>query len=385
MKIDKSNPLHWFYLGVFTLNVCLVLLLRLVFRPKTRNVVVLYGHKLNGNLLALQAHAHKEAVAPDIFFLTLDPVYYRQLRQGNSRVLSGLNPFHMIRLLWAYAIVSDHGLHSLILFLKFSHVQFVDVWHGIPFKGFGAHDFRVQHCFREVWVASDKMKHLYVNQFGFPEDIVQVTGYARTDKLALGLSDSSSLKGGLSIPCDKKVILFAPTWQQDDKNRSVYPFGLSEHDFLERMSLFCERNGAICIVRKHLNMPFITHTNYQHIYMRPSCDFPDTESILLISDLLICDWSSIAFDYLLLNRPALFLDVPPPFDKGFSLDASFRFGRVVKGDAELFSALTDSLMEPGRYFAQYAGMHQKIRQELYGDMADGQAAARCLARLSGLR
>jgi len=114
----------------------------------------------------------------------------------------------------------------------------------------------------------------------------------------------------------------------------------------------------------------------------PFADYPDTEAILRISDVLICDWSSIAFDYLLLNRPTLFLDVEPPFAKGLSLGREYRFGPVVRDLDELLHQLERSLAAPEDYQADYGARQAAIRDTVYGQYADGNSAARCVDRLS---
>ena len=47
-----------------------------------------------------------------------------------------------------------------------------------------------------------------------------------------------------------------------------------------------------------------------------------------MSDMLITDWSSIALDFLLLDRPTLFLDVPSSFKLGIFKEEILRFGKI---------------------------------------------------------
>jgi CDP-glycerol glycerophosphotransferase (TagB/SpsB family) len=385
MKINKSDPAHWLYLIIFTANTCMALLFRLICKPSHKDTVILYGHKLNGNLKSLYDYAEKTSPGNTLFFLTMDPAYYQILKQQDKQVLCGLYPLHMLKLASAHALVCDHGLHSLILFLKFSNMKFIDVWHGLPFKGFDKHDFTPQRQFDEVWVTSTLIKQLYINQFGFPPDIIKITGYARTDLLINQNSDANKIKTSVGIPDNsRKIILFAPTWQQDQENRNIFPFGISETDFLQAMDSFCEQHHALCLLRKHLNSPTSGIDNYKHIYNASSQQFPDTEEILLISDILICDWSSIAFDYLLLNRPTLFLDVEPPFKKGFSLDRGYRFGQVVTSMEAMLEYLGIFIANPDIYAEKYSGKHETVKNALYEGNADGHVSERCFKRLANL-
>src|SRR5690606_23511656 len=107
---------------------------------------------------------------------------------------------------------------------------------------------------------------------------------------------------------------------------------------------------------------------YQNVRLLPGSIYPDAESILLVSDLLICDWSSIAFDYLLLDRPTLFLDVPAPFRKGFSLGPEYRFGPVVGSLDELVEQVGIVMQDTEQYWHEYRAQHAAIRDQIYGDM-----------------
>ena len=54
------------------MNVCLAVLLRAFWRRES-NTVILYGHKLNGNLKAIQDYALTVPGGPELLFLTMDP------------------------------------------------------------------------------------------------------------------------------------------------------------------------------------------------------------------------------------------------------------------------------------------------------------------------
>jgi CDP-glycerol glycerophosphotransferase (TagB/SpsB family) len=384
VKIDRRSPLHWLYLVVFGVNVLAALIWRLVRRPTGRRLVVLYGHKLNGNLLAIYQYLSETpqaGVKP--VFLTMDPVYHRELKGKGTTSCLAISPACTALLGDAAAVISDHGLHVMSLMLGRSSLKFFDVWHGIPFKGFDADDFRTQHRYDETWVASELMRDLYVQRFGFSAERVHVTGYARTDRLVQQKDDRQALEralnlGGLRVG---KFVLFAPTWQQDAERRSVFPFGLNESGFLEAVAQVCRSHDATLLVRKHLNTGTSDTAQREGVVYVPSATYPDTETVLLISDVLICDWSSIAFDYLLLDRPTLFLEVEPPFRKGFSLGAEYRFGPVEASMPGLLAALEQCLAAPDDFHAEHRDRYREIRERVYGVRADGLAAQRCVERL----
>lgn len=382
MKINRRDPLHWLYLVLFMANVLVALALRPLRRRNRRKRVVLYGHKLNGNLLGLYRQFER---TPDfeVVFLTMDPAYGRDLQAQGANWRLAISPRCAALLATTDAIISGHGLHAMSLMVGRCDVKFVDVWHGIPFKGFDADDFRVQHRYDEIWVSSPLLREVYIKRFGFDPARVHATGYARTDRLVRPQEDVASLRRGLGLR-DGPVVLFAPTWQQDDRGRSLYPFGLDEQTFLGALEQACGRHGATLVLRTHLNSPVAGLAPRESVVYLPHTAFPDTEALLLACDVLICDWSSIAFDYLLLDRPTIFLDVPAPFRKGFSLGPEHRFGPVV-GDLDgLRQRLAQALAEAERYRAEFGARHAAERAAVYGEFADGHAAARGVERLRRL-
>ncbi len=384
MKIDKRKASHWFYLLLFGFNVLVAKALRRWMRRPSKPLVLLYGHKLNGNLLAIyRAHRAMAGSEIQLVFLTMDPVYHHSLiRQGHESCCV-LHPSSIRLMANASAIVSDHGLHVMEFLLGSRGLRFFDVWHGIPFKGFCAEDFRIQRQYDETWVASELHRRLYISRFGFADDRVIVTGYARTDQLVSHSHSQAadSQRESLGIPNGRKTILFAPTWAQDDKGRNIFPFGASEGDFLGAMSVFADAHNAVILLRSHLNTGEAATATYPHVIALPGSLYPDAEAILLVSDMLICDWSSIAFDYLLLDRPTLFLDVPAPFRRGFSLGPEYRYGALVRDMNDLMEQLREALLNPADYWKVHGPRHRAIKQEIYENQADGRAAQRCVMRL----
>lgn len=382
MKVDKANPRHWFRLLRFAASVMAVWLLQPWVRQGRRVRVVFYGHKLSGNLLAIHDALVAEGDIEPVF-LTMDPVYAKELSGLGKKSCQAGTLSSVLLLLRAKAVISDHGLHAMSWLVGRSRLRFLDVWHGIPFKGFDADDFRLQHRYDEVWVASPLSKELYVKRYGFKPDRVHVTGYARTDLLAKPGPGKEELleQFGLGGYQSSRFVLFAPTWKQDSRNRSLFPFGETESTFIDRLASVCRAKDAVLLVRKHLNSNGGADTPADGVVYLPFAAFPHTEAILSLSSLLICDWSSIAFDYLLLDRPTIFLETPPPFRKGFSLGPEYRFGRVVASMDSLLNAAASYLEDDENYRADVGGLPGSVRERVYNGYADGKCAQRCIARL----
>jgi len=315
MKIDRKKASHWMLLlqqGLFTL---IVIMARLFAKNAGNPIVVLYGHQFSGNLKALYEQwlvSHSNTL--DLYFLTLDPVLAHQLKKHKISVLSCSKLRDMLVLSRTSALISDHSLHLMAPMVYLTDILFIDVWHGIPFKGFRPADFSLQHKYDETWVTSRQLLQIYTNRFGFSADRVNDLGYARTDKLFKTGGSKGRFREYAQIPPEKKIILYAPTWQQDAKNRNPYPFGLSHDEFSRRMSKLCRSQNATMVIRSHLNSSFSGHRSQEVIYCSQR-DYGDTEDLLIATDILISDWSSIVFDYIALRRPTIFIDSPPTLRK----------------------------------------------------------------------
>lgn len=389
MKIDKNNPRHWFYLLLMGVNAVMAVVLRPLLHQKNQKPkqVLLYGHKLNGNLLAIHNHLCEHAGAEfDVAFLTMDKAYYRQLQAEGINCVLATRPQAIKRLSTVDAIISDHGLHCLSVLINTTDIKFIDVWHGFGFKGHEWRDFRVLRRYTEAWVSSPLQRQFYLERFGFKPNIVKATGYARADRLVRQNEDVGAIrrKLGLEAPGTGKLVLFAPTWTQDLACRSMFPFGLTADQFLRALSDTAQRTQSTVIVRAHLNTGIDSQTTYPRLVFIPYASYPDTEAMLLVSDILVADWSSIVFDWLLLNRPTLFLDVEVPFTTGHTLDPSYRYGDIVSNMAGLQKHLEQYLRDEQAYHTKHGEQMQRIRDSVFGGCADGSATARCVERLRRL-
>lgn len=384
MKIDKSNAHHWALLLAQTFNASLAVIFRLLARKPKPPVVILYGHQFSGNLKAIYSQWAK-ATAADFtcYFLSLDPKSSKKLEAAGINILRCHSPTDMLKVATAEIMITDHGLHAMKILKVFSDIRFIDVWHGIPFKGFPPEEFAVQHTYDEVWVSSSFLRKLYINKLGFPESIVKPLGYARVDKLFSEAMPETSFKTKHKIPKNRLIVTYAPTWEHEDKHRSQMPFGSSADTFFQSLNTTCEECDATLVVRSHLN----THINpedFPNIIFCSMKDFPDTESILQETDVLLCDWSSIAFDFLALKRPTIFLDVEPPFKAGHTLGPEHRFGYIVSDVQALTEKLQITLKEPERYHTDQREIYEKVLQAVYDDNTDGKVAQRQVDRIRGM-
>lgn len=384
MKIDKKNFRHWIYLFIFTFNL-LTALLSTLFSRRLENRIVLYGHKLNGNLAAIYYFTLDNiADAYTINFLCLDPVYHKRLKGQGVRTFSALNWFDIRAVCRATFIITDHGPHALFFLNLLRTSIFIDVWHGIPYKFLTNKDLYFVKKYEAIFVPSRKIAEIYVKQFKIPPGNIHITGYGRTDRLIAPEYDKQQLFQNYGISSEHvKNVLYAPTWQHAVGEKGLGGFGIDENEFLNKLTTTCQENDANLIVRSHINMTAFDG-DLQNLFFLPSSKFPDTEEILLMSDVLISDWSSIVFDYLLLEKPTIFLERRVPFVNGFAIGPAYRFGLVANDFASLKTAIGAAVTDTRNYMERYSGRMKDIKNEIYGNYSDGRSTARYFEALKNI-
>ncbi|EDL53904.1 teichoic acid biosynthesis protein F [Vibrio mediterranei AK1] len=135
----------------------------------------------------------------------------------------------------------------------------------------------------------------------------EVLGYPRTDTLNHNNNDEyiSKLKCELGIPNDKKVILYAPTWR-DSKENNVDDNTTLQLDLARLKEEFSETHVVLCRMH-HLIVNSISESVIDSEFVFDMSDASvDTQDLLLCSDMLISDYSSLIFDYAILERPIIF-------------------------------------------------------------------------------
>ena len=115
---------------------------------------------------------------------------------------------------------------------------------------------------------------------------------------------SKEYKKKLGLPLDKKIILYAPTWRDNEYSvKGKYKF-VSKLDFDKAQKELSDE--YIFIVKYHyLVSDKIDWSPYKG-FVYTFDETKDIAWLYLVSDMMITDYSSVMFDYSLLKRPMLF-------------------------------------------------------------------------------
>ncbi|MDV7693658.1 CDP-glycerol glycerophosphotransferase family protein [Pediococcus parvulus] len=202
---------------------------------------------------------------------------------------------------------------------------YVQTWHGTPLKKLGVDienveipgtttteyhaAFKKESARWDYLIAPNSYSEaIFKRAFGFNNKFIR-SGYPRNDVLYLdnNLDTIRHLKLKILGDSDAKVVLYAPTWRDDEfiykgRYRFDLPFDLKK--FFSLVS-----RDTILIIRPHYLVKDHIDIRGFEKRVRILAD-TDINQLYLISDLLITDYSSVMFDFANLHRPMLFF----PYD-----------------------------------------------------------------------
>ncbi|WP_368894033.1 CDP-glycerol glycerophosphotransferase family protein [Kluyvera ascorbata] len=255
-----------------------------------------------------------------------------------------------------------------------SNQIYISLWHGMPFKKIGylgEFEYAKMRDYSANRIAtSEIMRSIISASFREKANKVYITGQPRNDYL---FKPISLKKMGLNIENKKKIIMYAPTFRMnvedqkysdgneitDDNFLRVDDFGMKELD-----SHLMDNDCHLLLKLHPYEEKYFENINElsSNISIIRSQELIkqniDVNQLLAVADVLITDYSSMYFDYLILNRPIIFL-VPDLNDYrksrgGFTLEP-FDFwtpGEKVKNQASLVSAIDRILKNEDLYLAE---------------------------------
>ena len=139
----------------------------------------------------------------------------------------------------------------------------------------------------------------------------------------------------------KQIILFAPTYRGQGRKTAYYPFNLIDFQALYQ---YCTEQDAVVLFKMHPwvsdPVPIPEELHDRLFDMKSDANIND---LFYITDLLITDYSSSMYEFLLMNKPMLLF----PFDKnqysvsrGFHRDYDSNVpGKICMSFDELMTAL----------------------------------------------
>lgn len=245
--------------------------------------------------------------------------------------------------------------------------ELIQLWHGPgAFKKFGhsreSTDLKRIHKgykkYAKAIVSAETIRPCYAEAFSISMDKVKATGFPRTDEFfntSMQEEKRKQLYQKYPFLKGKKVILFAPTYR--GKNIKDAHYDLEKLD-LEKIYQKLHKNYIFLFKWHPLLYMNNQLKNIQDYNVKEHSDFyydlsseRDINDLLLVTDILITDYSSVIFDYVLLNKPVIYFtyDYDEYVNQGRGLYFPFEeyvYGTVATTDDELLKAIQEEKMEP---------------------------------------
>jgi CDP-glycerol glycerophosphotransferase len=268
----------------------------------------------------------------------------------------------------------------------------VQTWHGTPLKRIG-HDitdvrFADSAYLERLAVETPNWSILlspnrfstpiFRNAFRYQGEIIE-SGYPRNDVLHRGTGEAAArVREVLGLPAGKRVVLYAPTWRDDE----YYGPGRYKLSLLLDLDRAAEVLGEdhVLLVRRHPNVADeIPQAGGGFVW--DVSTYPDMADLLAATDVLITDYSSVMFDFANTGRPMLFFtyDLEHYRDRlrGFYFDFEAEApGPLLATSDEVIQAIREVDSVAAKYRDAYRAFAQRAC-----DLDDGGATARVVDRM----
>lgn len=290
---------------------------------KSGKVVFVVSFSQNSLYVYQELTQRKTVTFEPVFLYTDSSAYdFQQMKDTRALNFNTLNIFHMLACVYhlataKYVIVDNY--YGFLAAANFRDgTECIQLWHAAgALKTFGMADrsmmqrssgarrrfLKVYQRFHKIAVGSEAMAEIFIEAFQLSSKAILRSGVPRTDffyDYPLQAKIISRMKKDHPELVGKRVILYAPTFRDNEL-----------HNFHVRLDLRLMRQqlGEDYIVMLKLHPAVANRIDYRAAYPGFVFDyssFTDINPLLVVADYLITDYSSIPYEYALLNKPMIF-------------------------------------------------------------------------------
>lgn len=277
---------------------------------------------------------------------------------------------------------------------------YVQCWHGTPLKKLGFDLDKTDNALNTLKelkykykIDAKKFKYMlspsrfatekFISAFNLKnlgkENCIIEEGYPRNDFLInYNQKDIEEIKEKLGISkINKKIILYAPTWRDNQHEAGVGYTYKTEVDF-DLLQKELEQDYIILFRAHYFVSNSFDFEKYKGFIYNVS-NWDDINELYVISDMLITDYSSVFFDYANLKRPIIYymydLDMYANDMRGFYINLKELPGNIVKTEEELIRDIKE-VTNSFKYDKRYKEFNEK-----YNYLDDGNASKRVVERI----
>lgn len=288
------------------------------------------------------------------------------------------------------------NLKGVLAFLTAGHVYYsfgkipiypssrqcvIQTWHGTPFKGIDAtlkRTKRKRSFYSYALVSSDFFRKIGQELFSCKEDNIAICGQPRTDVMY-----NQKEKYPILSKYDK-FVLWMPTFRQSKLlgysdssfGGSMVPF-FNLNDLRELNNMLEEHNvGLVIKLHPAQDLDKYEGIMLSHVYLLSHDEFikmdMDLYKLMGQADALITDYSSVFFDFMLMDKPIAFtLDDFEEYKKnrGFVVDNPdfFMAGHKIRSKENMIAFMEDIILGKDKYKIQRQEVNQIVNRYQDGE------------------
>lgn len=248
--------------------------------------------------------------------------------------------------------------------------------HGIPLKSTTGKIVIIPDT-DYVLSASPNINHIFVEQYSARDEQLVTCGYPRTDTF-YDKEIPWRLYEYLNLQKYEKMVLWAPTVRMMPGNsrrdsNMKFCFGvplIDSEESLGKLEIFLKKEKVLMIIKPHLyqDMSELQMKSSENIKVIKQDQLNELQmnvyDLMKLADGMITDYSSIAFDYLLLDRPIGYsIDDIEQYTLGFSVENPLEYmpGNRMRDMEGLFEYLGQLCSGEDLY----RGQRRKLRESLF--------------------
>lgn len=273
--------------------------------------------------------------------------------------------------------IQSQSLGSLIkkkrkqIYIQTFHGQGAVKRMGLDVKG--SEEITIKNDITREWdwlITTDPVNEQVMKQSLDYNGKCMMLGAANTDYLVNATEkDIGKIKSQLGLDANKRVIMYAPTFRDDDLTE------ISENNKQKTTEIIRKRipifklgdlENSVILIRLHPQMRQMLRDIKLPDNFLDVCNYPDMKPLLLVTDVLISDYSDIVIAYSLLNRPMVFYAYD--YDeyernRGFYIDYQHEVpGPIVYTENELYKVIDEGDIYTEKYKERCNQFNTKFNQ-----------------------
>lgn len=230
-------------------------------------------------------------------------------------------------------------------------------------------------------------------------------GYPKSDALLQGRYNRQNVLSGLGLSSDRQTVLYAPAWDPGGSLRSFGECVVEQLLSIQDVNVIVKLHPVSHTPPSSPNFEFYTggvdwaerFRKYESNSLFRHVTHFQVDPLLIASDVMVTDFSSVALEFIVLDRPVMYLECPEYFANtlkmpGYTTDPDYvkndpranagrHVGVVVEDVANLAAAVRDCISFPARNSEARQDLAAKL---LYNPGRGAVVAARTVLELIGI-